>query len=86
MNAHGQIRLFILEALDRTSGDPMPESALVTSVQLAHRHLHASLDDVRSVILTLEADGLLSGTRDPVTEQTLWVLTPKGTSAFRSRR
>lgn len=85
MKADGQIRLFVLEALDRTSGEPMPEGALIASIQLAHRHLNVLRTDAREVILGMEADGLVSATRDEVTQQVLYVLTPKGQSAFRAR-
>ena len=85
MSATGQLRLFVLEALDRTGDEPMPESALVASVQLAHRHLKAGEEDVRKVIVGMEDDGLISSTQDVVTEQSLWVLTPKGQAAYRAR-
>lgn len=85
MHLPGQIRLFVLEALDRCADEPMPESSLIASVQMVHRHAHVGLDDCRAILRTMEADGLVSTSRDDVTEQTLYVLTPKGRAAYRAR-
>jgi DNA-binding MarR family transcriptional regulator len=86
MTTDATIRLFMLEALDRLGDEPMPEGALVGSVLLAHRHLNVTRTDARSVVLELEALGMVSATRDALTEQTLYALTPKGRSVFRARQ
>ena len=86
MTTKGTIRVFVLETLDRVGDQPMPEGALISAVILTHRHLDVSRTDARAEMLAMESDGLVSATRDDVTDQTLYVLTPKGRSAFRARR
>lgn len=82
----GAIRLFILDALDRVGDQPMPEGALLGALVLAHSHENVTRTDARAQVLRMEADGFISATRDDLTEQTLYVLTPKGRSALRARK
>ncbi len=77
--------MFTLEALDRCGDQPMPEASLIASIQLVHRHASVGLDDCRAILRTMESDGLVSTSHDDVTQQTLYVLTPKGRAAYRAR-
>lgn len=79
-----EITKFMLEAVDRCGGEPMPEAALVQSAQLAYRHRHPSIADLEAEIRRLESERYLSITTDDLTQQRLVVLTPKGTAALRA--
>lgn len=80
-----EITKFLLEAIDRCGGEPMPESALVQSAQLAYRHRHPTVSDLEAEIARLESERYLSITTDDLTGQRLVVLTAKGTAALRAR-
>lgn len=72
------IRVFILRALRRMNGQPFPEETLAQSVQIAFPAQTPSLDEVRTALSDLEADGYLSAHTDELTQVRLWTLTPKG--------
>ena len=71
----GQIKKFILQALLRMSGLPMPEKALNSAVQEV---FDCGLADVATARRELEEDGFISQHKDSVTERVTWGLTEKG--------
>lgn len=74
----GDQRIFVLRALKRMAGMPMPETTLVASVQSAFPGQTPSHDEVRSLLGDLEADGYVSAITDELTQSRVWTLTTKG--------
>jgi hypothetical protein len=74
------VRPFVLRALRRMDGTPFPEESLAQSVQLAFPHPAPSMDEVRTLLSDMEADGWISAHTDTLTDARHWVLTPKGTA------
>lgn len=71
---------FVLRALRRMDGTPFPEDSLVQSVQIAFPHPVPSMDEVRTLLSDMEAEGWISAHTDGLTGARQWVLTPKGTA------
>lgn len=71
---------FVLRALRRMDGTPFPEDSLVQSVQIAFPHPAPSMDEVRTLLSDMEAEGWISAHTDTLTDARQWVLTPKGTA------
>jgi len=71
------IKRFLLRALARTDGLPMPESSLIQAAKdaLVPRPL---LSDIEQAKRELEADGFTQGTRDELDGSVTWTLTTKG--------
>lgn len=78
MNIH--VRPFVLRALRRMDGTPFPEESLAHSVQLGFPNENLSLDEIRTLLSDMEAEGWISGHTDQLTGARQWVLTPKGTA------
>lgn len=78
MKNAAQIKVFILLALRRTHGEPLPERTLISAVKISHANI--SDDEVRSLISDLEVEQFISGNTDDLTEMKQWVLTQKGTA------
>jgi hypothetical protein len=74
------IRIFILRALRRMNGQPMPETTLVASVQTAFPHQTPSMCECQSHLSDLESEGYLSASTEELTQSRVWVLTTKGTA------
>lgn len=72
------IKPFLLRALRRMDGQPFPETSLIQSVQLAFPSPSPSMDEVRSQLGDLEADGYVSAVTDDLTRVRFWTLTTKG--------
>lgn len=78
MNSVADIKRFILRALCRLDGLPLPEEQLVAAVNggFTPRPL---LSDVKDAIRGLESDGFTQGTQDDLDESRVtWTLTDKG--------
>jgi hypothetical protein len=73
-------KLFVLRALRRMDGTPFPEESLIQSVQVAFPHPVPSMDEVRTLLSDMEADGWISAHTDSLTGKRQWVLTSKGTA------
>lgn len=78
MKSKIEIKRFMLQAVSRFDGEPIPEIALIQSTQLAFCHDTHTLDDLKAIIAELESERYITGTVDQFTEQKLWTLTPKG--------
>ena len=76
---NNQIRPFILRALRRADGIPTSEETMIQTVQLAFAP-PPSMDEVRSILGDLEAEGFVSAMTDDLTRIRSLVLTPKGTA------
>lgn len=81
-----EIKLFLLQAIDACSGEPMPRTALVQQTQLALTHRRLADADIEAGIDALVAQRLAVETRDDITEQRLYTLTTKGQAAVNSHR
>jgi hypothetical protein len=75
------IKVFILQAVAKCDGEPMPEDALVTQTQLALPHLKPKPEEVQEMAQSLVTTGHLVVVKDSLTEQPLYSLTTKGQSA-----
>ncbi len=80
-----QVKVFALQALAQCSGEPMPEAALISSVSIAFPHLGLNEGAIREMIRSCESGRLISSTRDPLTEQNLYVLTARGAAQLAAR-
>lgn len=72
----------LLLALNATDGLPMPESALVSAVQVGARPDEPTWSDVKEAIRDAEAEQWICGVDDRLTGRT-WTLTEKGTHRAR---
>lgn len=77
MNSEGQIKRFILKAVSNAGLNPLPESALVSAIQIAFPHLRLPLGDIESIIKSCEESGWIAGTKDDIIG-ILWGMTPAG--------
>jgi hypothetical protein len=78
MNPIADIKRFVLRALARTGGIPMPGDSLDAAVNQAvvPRPLHS---DVSQAKRELEQDGFIQGARDDMDRELItWTLTAKG--------
>lgn len=80
----GQVRMFVLRALDRCNGQPMPDSTLADTVSLAFPHLGPMEDWTHQAIQDLATQGRIAAIVREVDEMTLWVLTDKGQGTLAS--
>lgn len=71
------LKKFILLALNRCDGTPMPEAALVQATKLAARPGQPTDADVLDALKAVEADGYVTGVTDDITGRE-WTLTTKG--------
>lgn len=72
------IRVFVVRAIDRCNGQPIPQETLADAVRLAFPHLRAPADLLGTALRDLETSGhLAQGTQD-LTGDTLWALTDRG--------
>jgi len=71
------IRIFVLRALLATLGSPMPDDSLRSAVRNNFPHVAITQGELRELIQSTEAAGLISGTNDEVFGL-MWALTPKG--------
>jgi len=74
----GQVRMFILRALDRCNGQPMPDSTLADTVSLAFPHLGPMESATQSAAQELVAQGRIAAIQREIDGTTLWVITDKG--------
>lgn len=78
MNIVADIKRFVLRALGRMEGLPLPEAQLVTAINggFTPRPL---LSDVHLAMRELEADGFVQGVADELDKTAAtWTLTEKG--------
>lgn len=74
----GAIQVFVVRAIDRCNGQPIPEETLRDAVRMAFPHVPEGGELLRSSLAALAAGGYVaSGTQD-LTGDTLWTLTDKG--------
>ena len=71
------IKIFVLKTLQAADGQPMSSETLVSAVANRFSHVALTMADIRQVIQSSEAQGLISGTNDEVLG-VMWALTPKG--------
>lgn len=81
MNAATKHRLHALESLAAMHGEPMPDTALRSSLRLAFRHDHVTEAQIGAAISSLDAEGHLIGLPDDLTREVMWSLTAKGAAA-----
>ncbi len=72
-----EIKTFIIAALGRADGQPLPMGTLASSVRLAFPHLKPANAEVEAWARELEAEGYLAGLNDDLLGL-VWSLTPKG--------
>ncbi|HEV2207318.1 MAG TPA: hypothetical protein VG167_00970 [Verrucomicrobiae bacterium] len=78
MNPIPEIKRFILRALARTGGLPLPDSSLNDAVRQAIVP-QPLLSDVEQSKREMEADGFIGGSREDLDGTLTWTLTAKGT-------
>jgi len=71
------LKKFILLALNACDGQPMPESALISAVQILARPGQPTGGDVQDALRAVEAEGYAQGASDDLLDTT-WTLTTKG--------
>jgi hypothetical protein len=77
----------ILVALLKCDGQPMPEDALITAVQLTCRPDEPTEGDVVNQMKELVSQKLIEGATDETTKERFWALTtPKGLMKARQLR
>ena len=76
------IKRNILKTLQACDGVPMPESALISAVQILCRPATPTCADIETGIQSLETDRFIAGAADSITG-TSWTLTTKGTHKAR---
>ena len=74
-----QQRAFVLRALRRMQGIPMPNTTLVASVQTGFPAQTPSQAEVSALLADMEADGYLVAVNDDIAGR-VWTLTMKGTA------
>lgn len=77
MTARAQLKIFMLRALARMDGLPMPQDSLLESARQAVSPRPA-LAEAEAACRELELDSYVSGARDDVTSVMSWTLTEKG--------
>lgn len=77
-----KLERLVLLALHACDGLPMPESALISAVQVMSRPESPTRADVADAIQSAEADSYAQGATDDLTGVT-WTLTTKGTHKAR---
>jgi hypothetical protein len=78
MNPIPTIKRFVLRALARTSGVPMPDESLSDAVSAAVTPKPLA-SDISQAKRELEADEFIQSQRDPLDDSLItWTLTPKG--------
>jgi hypothetical protein len=73
-----QIRPFILRALRRMSGIPMPQDTLTASIQMAFPAQTPSRAECMSTLSDMESEGFIIAITDDLTQSRQWSLTSKG--------
>ncbi|MGO8764540.1 MAG: hypothetical protein ACLQSR_05305 [Limisphaerales bacterium] len=76
----------LLLVLSQCDGQPIPESALITTAQLLCRADKPTDDDVRDRLRDIEAQQFAAGLTDPLTKERTWTLTTKGAPKARQLR
>lgn len=79
------LAIAVLRTLQACDGIPMPESALVSAVQLGQRHAEPTATDVMVAVRDVEAEGLAQGISDTLTGKS-WTLTEKGSHRAKQLR
>ena len=75
----GQVRVFLLRALDRCNGQPMPGTTLVDTVVLAFPHLRGGAATyAEASVADLATRGMIGSIEREIDGTRLWVLTEKG--------
>ena len=81
MNTKAEIKQFILRALKRMDGAPMPDVSLIESVSTAVRDAAGKrplVSDINASVRELELGGYIHGDEDELDKSVSWTLTPKG--------
>lgn len=74
----GAIRVFVLRAIDRCNGQPIPESAVLDAARIGFPHVRDAADRACEALDELEQRGLAMQGEQDLTGETLWALTDKG--------
>ena len=75
------LKKFLLLALKRMDGAPMPDAVLIESARQAFKSTagrEPSLGDITEARRELEHSGHIHGTEDEMDKSMSWTLTPKG--------
>ncbi len=79
MNSNGgAVRIFVIRAIDRCNGQPIPESTLEDAVRMAFPHNPKAATSLGAELASLAAAGYVSSGTQDLTGDTLWTLTDKG--------
>jgi|GEM_PF-6038644 hypothetical protein len=75
------LKKFLLQALKRMDGAPMPDAVLIESGRQAFKSAagrEPSVGDINEAKRELEHNGYIHGTEDEMDHTMSWTLTPKG--------
>jgi hypothetical protein len=73
----GQLKQFILRALNRMEGRPMKDKSLLEAAHGAFEP-PPTVGDINAAKRELELDGFIHGATDDFDKSITWTLTPKG--------
>lgn len=74
----GAIRVFVLRAIDRCNGQPIPGNAVLDAVRIGFPHVREAPELAGEALEELERRGYAMQGEQDLTGETLWALTDKG--------
>ena len=72
-----EIAVFVIQAVQRCSGTPLPDTTLRAAMRLGFPHLRLTEEEIGTVIRDVEVQGWITGGHDELLGLQ-WAITPRG--------